>query len=99
MTILKVQVDSTRCRADLGYLIPSEFSRAYARQGREEALEGTGRRAEEGDYLAAFEKGNTIENLVIPPVNEVELTVRMLPSVRPVIKFHRSNSVFLDVYI
>ena len=99
MNIIKVQIDTTRCRADLGYLTPLELSRSLAQKGIDAALEGIGRRVDEGNLLAAFEKGNTIENIVVPPLQEVELTVRMIPSVRPAINFSKSDSVFLDLYI
>ncbi|NYE56878.1 DUF6470 family protein [Carboxydothermus ferrireducens] len=97
--VVRVLIDTTRCRADIGYLTPVEFSRAQAKKGMDAALEGIARRVEEGNLLAAFEKGNTIENIVVPPLQDVELTVRMLPSVRPEIKFIKSSSVFLDVYL
>ncbi|GAV26143.1 hypothetical protein ciss_20760 [Carboxydothermus islandicus] len=99
MNDVRVLIDTTRCRADIGYLTPVEFSRTQAKKGMDAALEGIVRRVDEGNLLAAFEKGNTIESIVVPPLQEVELTVRMLPTVRPEINFVKNNSVFLDIYL
>ncbi|ABB13954.1 DUF6470 family protein [Carboxydothermus hydrogenoformans] len=99
MNNVRVLIDTTRCWADIGYLTPVEFSRAQAKKGMDAALEGIARRVDEGNLLAAFERGNTIENIVVPPLQEVELTVRMLPTVRPEINFIKSNSAFLDIYL
>lgn len=81
-----VQIDQTRCFAERGLKPPTELAREAARLGTEAALEGIGRWAAEGDFLAAIEKGGTFADLAMP-AEKVEVVLALLPQCRPVIEF------------
>ncbi|MBO8159041.1 DUF6470 family protein [Thermosyntropha sp.] len=59
----KVYIDQRRCFADVERRSLPDFISYYAQLGREQVLRAIGDIAEEGDSLAAIEKGVTIEEL------------------------------------
>ncbi|MGQ9511815.1 DUF6470 family protein [Thermodesulfitimonas sp.] len=81
-----VRIDQTRCFAERGLKPPAALAREAARSGQEAALAGIGRRAEEGDHLAAIEKGGTVADLAVTE-EEGEVILLLLPRSRPAVDF------------
>lgn len=83
---VSVRVDQTECFIERGYKPPSVLANECAGAGRRAALEGIARRATEGDFLAAIEKGAAIADLALSE-EKCEVTFALLPRTRPVVEF------------
>ncbi|SJZ44223.1 hypothetical protein SAMN02745118_00859 [Selenihalanaerobacter shriftii] len=53
----KVEIDQTKALADLNYQTPKNYSKKIARKGQQAVLRGIAQYTQEGDQLAAIEKG------------------------------------------
>ncbi|GAA0484839.1 DUF6470 family protein [Salinibacillus aidingensis] len=53
----KLSIDQTQAWRDMGMVNPVEFARNLGQDGRQAAMEGTARRAREGDELMKIENG------------------------------------------
>ncbi|MGO0121826.1 DUF6470 family protein [Desulfothermobacter acidiphilus] len=95
MQLLYVSIDQSQCWRELGLLSPWDIGTEGAKEGKKAALEAIGRWAEEGDYLAAIEKGNSVADLVAKIPELPELILDLLPHTRPKIYFVPKPSIFI----
>lgn len=93
---IRVEIDQYPCRADVGMKNNFDLLKEAAERGRGNALEGIGRRAAEGDQMAAIQ--NKVDAIVsqaasvtLQPPTEFNFT--MLPQSRPIINFVGEQTV------
>lgn len=80
----KVHIDQRQCFADMDKRTPEDFSRYYADLARQQGLEAIGTIAAEGDYLASWEQGNTVENLAATAMDtQLDFNVTAVPKQPP----------------
>lgn len=60
----KVRIDQTQCRVDMGARNPRDYGAYIASKGQSKVMEGIARRAQEGDTLAAIDKGSSIVGVI-----------------------------------
>lgn len=94
MQLLYVSIDQSQCWKELGLLSPWDIGAKGAEEGKRAALEAIGRWAEEGDYLAAIEKGNSVADLAADLPEPPELILDLLPRTRPKIYFVPEPAIF-----
>lgn len=83
---VSVRIDQTACFAEKGLKPPSVLAGECIDLGRRAALDGIARRAEEGDFLAAVERGAEVADLAVPE-EKFEVVFALLPRTRPAIEF------------
>lgn len=80
----KVYIDQRQCFADMEKRSLADFISYYAALGREQVLRAIGDMAEEGDMLAAIEKGMTIEEMAEKGFGEMaDFNVTAVPKQPP----------------
>ncbi|MDP4179499.1 MAG: DUF6470 family protein [Bacillota bacterium] len=92
----RVQIDQYECFASSGLKGPLDLTRDAAQRGYESALEYTGKLAEDGDRLAAIEKGGKpiVEIAVRDSNPEHEFGMVTMPAVGP--KISVTGSIEID---
>lgn len=82
-----VEIDQSACFAEAGLKNALELSRENAELGRQAVLEGTARRAEEGDMLANIEAGfSAIAEIAAQNMDTAkDFNIAFIPQSRPVI--------------
>ncbi|HHW60454.1 MAG TPA: hypothetical protein GX404_00945 [Syntrophomonadaceae bacterium] len=80
----RVFIDQRQCFADMDKRTPEEFGRYYADLAQQKGLEAIGTIAAEGDYLASWEEGNTVENLAAAAMDTpLDFNVKAVPQQPP----------------
>lgn len=82
----RVRIDARAAMHELGLKSHDKISREYADEGREAALQGVRRRAEEGDALADAHLGVRLAEVAYDaafPDDKKELNIQVAPKSRP----------------
>ncbi|CFX12499.1 Uncharacterized [Syntrophomonas zehnderi OL-4] len=80
----RLYIDQSQCFADMDKRSPAEFSRYYADLARQKGIEAIGIISSEGDYLANWQEGNTIEALAASAMDtQVDFNVTAVPQQPP----------------
>ncbi len=87
----KVLIDQRRCFSEAGLKSPQELTDEYAALGRQAALEGTARRAEEGTRLGRIEDSLSLRELLAGMAEEntwpkIDFNIDFIPKSRPQIE-------------
>ncbi|MFZ5753278.1 MAG: DUF6470 family protein [Bacillota bacterium] len=87
----KVLIDQRQCFSEAGLKSPQELSDEYAQLGRKLVLEGTARRAEEGDRLGRIEDPIPFRTLIADMAEEnawpvIDFNIDFIPKSRPKIE-------------
>lgn len=84
----ELHIDQAPCRYSLGIKNYTDFSRDFAREGKQAVLEGISRIAQEGTRLASIEKGgNPIAEIAKEATRPQPRTVTMVPIQPPIISY------------
>ncbi|MEN6351306.1 MAG: DUF6470 family protein [Syntrophomonas sp.] len=82
----KLYLDQTQCWEDMGYRTPEAFGGYMASNGQSKVMAGIARRAQEGDTLAAIDKGNTVQSVIASRIRSestCEYTIAYIPKHPP----------------
>lgn len=80
----KLYIDQSQCFADMDKRSPAEFSRYYADLAQQKGIEAIGTISGEGDYLANWQEGNTVEELAVSAMDtQVDFNITAIPKQPP----------------
>lgn len=85
---LEIRIDQTQCFAEAGLKTNTMLMDEYADLGRQYAMEGIARIAEEGNQLAMPNNTNAIANIAANKTNKVlDFNIKFIPESKPIIDF------------